>query len=180
MGGRASKNKGSSYERKVSSTLAKYFKGHKFRRVPQSGAWDKVKFPGDIYSEKFIALSIECKNQKKINLRDWIKQSRFDGEKSGKDYCVIFHINRCKCFSRVEDFICIEKELFDYYSSAISTIDHTLDKRWSLDDWLVDDILIKFEEKEFIVCKLDTFLKAMNKRRMVNPVWHAMRELITV
>lgn len=179
MAGRASRNKGSSYERRISSILDSHFRGHEFRRVPLSGAWDKVKFPGDIYSKKFVALSIECKNHKKIDLRPWIKQSRFDAERSGKDYCVIFHINKNKLFPKGEDFICIEKDMFDFYTAGeIELCDHTSDTRWSLDSWLVDNILINFEGKDYVITKLSIFLEVMVKRRITNPIWHAIKEII--
>lgn len=83
--GRASKNKGATYEREI----AKKFKDHygiELVRTPQSGGFAKKStkadsFRGDIITvdkDLDLKLHIECKSQKTWQLKSWIEQSQDD------------------------------------------------------------------------------------------------------
>lgn len=98
--GRRSKKKGANYEREI----AKVFKG-KFNvdltRTPQSGGFAKKStkaddFRGDIVcldDTKVLKLHIECKNQKSVSIRKWLKQAIGDCPKD-KIPVVIYHLGQ--------------------------------------------------------------------------------------
>lgn len=83
--GKKSRRKGASYERDIAH-IFQNFTGYDFVRTPQSGGFckksDKAEdFRGDILpADKDIRLKlhIECKNQEKWNLKDWLRQAQED------------------------------------------------------------------------------------------------------
>jgi len=109
------RSKGHGFERKVVTILGKWA-GRPFKRVPQSGGWDKTIISGDIfcvdeYSPKdasrrvWLPLSLECKcaeswefvhffkEANKSSLRQWWKQASDDAQVSKKIPTLIFTRN---------------------------------------------------------------------------------------
>ena len=176
MGGKAARNKGNNYELRIAHILSDKFKRN-FRRVPRSGAWDKQSFTGDIYCKEYFVFSIECKNQKVLNLRPWIDQAAEDASISGKEPCVIFHINRCNKYPNGDDFICLKIEDLDYYTNERYALnDYTYEICWKLHDWLEDDsIVVKYNRQDYAILRLDEFLEIITVKRVKKPIWSALK-----
>lgn len=68
MDGAGSRNKGNSYERKISKVLSKHYPGFNLRRVPSSGGLD---IKCDIYDpqDDSFPLFVECKHRKSFSLQ---------------------------------------------------------------------------------------------------------------
>ena len=110
--GSRARNKGANYER----TIAKKFFTHlkiELVRTPMSGGFVKSsmvadQFRGDIVcvdSTKNFSLHVECKDQKKWELKKWLTQARSDCP-NGKKPVVVFHENRGEdlILLKLEDF----------------------------------------------------------------------------
>lgn len=120
--GKSAKVKGASYERTIAKLFKKYL-GIDLVRTPQSGGFAKKstkadEFRGDITSlddNIIFGLHLECKNQKTLKMRDWLKQSQEDCPQ-GKIPCVIFHQNQenknGKRVCEAEDYITLKVEDF--------------------------------------------------------------------
>lgn len=109
--GKMSKNKGANYERKISKIFSDFF-GYSFIRTPLSGGFAKQEtsqdFKGDITPadrNKPFPFLVECKNQERINIKDWIKQAQEESA-ANKIPLVIFHMNRG------EDYVCLNLKHF--------------------------------------------------------------------
>lgn len=95
--GTRSRRKGASYERKVAQSFKEKF-GITLVRTPLSGGFQKdkagAKYRGDLTNldENIdFKLQIECKNQKKWNLRAWYRQAKEEAEGFGTIPLVAFH-----------------------------------------------------------------------------------------
>lgn len=116
--GKSAKVKGASYERTIAKLFKQYL-GIDLVRTPQSGGFAKKstkadEFRGDITSlddNILFGLHIECKNQKTLKMKDWLKQSQEDCPQ-GKVPCVIFHQNQenkdGKRVCEADDFITLK------------------------------------------------------------------------
>jgi len=121
--GKMSKNKGSSFERKV----VKLFKNNDLdcERTPRSGAMGKTikssigaDFSGDlIFSDSNIPISVECKNHESFDVcnivdnncsyfKNWWKQCQEDANRSNRFPVLVCTRNRLGiyCFFKPEDF----------------------------------------------------------------------------
>lgn len=109
MSGRASKQKGKAYERKIASLLSKAF-DTKVQRVPCSGALEG--WEGDLRDltgvlKKFVW---ECKHQERLNIWAALRQAFLEA-KGGRIPVVVFHKNNSKDYVALElsDFITLIK-----------------------------------------------------------------------
>lgn len=197
--GKGSRQKGSSYERKIAQILSQAFAPLVFKRVPLSGGWDKSLITGDIIPWKedeiaFFAFSIECKNHKTLSLRDWLRQAKEDVEGKPQKPVVVFHINRRKGFPRGEDFVAIDKKTLAHYLSApyrsgekkIGYNEYNT-SRWKLDEWLYDtfaysaegtvaSIFLHFEDMQVVVLRLRDFLGIVDKKKVRSRLWCALEK----
>ncbi len=110
--GRSSRVKGATYENKIAKLFNKTYEEFdlSLKRTPLSGGFSKDKnnpfLCGDLTclnDELFFLLHIECKNQKKVKIMDWVKQARSDCP-SNKIFSVIFHTSQQE-HGFAEDFI---------------------------------------------------------------------------
>lgn len=151
-----SKNKGNSYERKISNILSNKFKEFLneekgFRRNPDSGSYfggsnskkisthnlDYAVF-GDIICPKNFKYSLECKHYKtpptfkaiisnKVTQWDtWIKQARLDAQSSGRLPLIIVKYNNVDDIAIVDNAIVELQEVFRYNSSYVYKLDDIL------------------------------------------------------
>lgn len=111
--GKRSKRKGGDYER----TIAKKFQaryGIELKRTPQSGGFAKKStkaddFRGDITivdPKQELIIHIECKNQQKWSLSQWLKQAEEDCP-DGRTPIVVFHQ-----YNTSKDYVCVSLEDF--------------------------------------------------------------------
>ena len=124
-----SRRKGHDFERDIVQMLNQYYgikeETYKWKRVPQSGGFDKRNFPGDVYTmhphlataKKF---SIECKfhkdwkledliNGNKPSIQEWWDQARTDAEIGGKCPLLLFKKNRSSIY-----FMAVDRDIEPY------------------------------------------------------------------
>ena len=72
------RTKGKTFERRIAKLLTPWY-GQEVKRVPTSGAWDKVRFAGDLYSDEKFPLCAELKNRETWCERDfWTGSKEID------------------------------------------------------------------------------------------------------
>lgn len=194
--GRASKQKGSSYERRIASLFSEIFKPLVFKRVPLSGGWDKTLVTGDLIPWledviTYFAFSIECKNHKTLSLKAWIRQAEEDIIGKIQQAIVIFHVNRRKGLPKGEDFVAIEVDTLHYYLKSsvrkakpakIEYADFRNKSRWSLEEWIqevfgyqsdnkIRAIFLDYDGRDFAILRLNQFLGIVNRRRAIKKLW---------
>lgn len=113
--GKRAKRKGGNYE----CLIAKKFQdryGVELKRTPQSGGFAKKcdkadDYRGDITivdTKQMLKLHIECKNQKQLQLKNWLEQAESDCPE-GRTPVVIFHQHNTS-----KDYVCLSLE--DFFS----------------------------------------------------------------
>lgn len=65
------RQKGKDFERAAGRIFTAWY-GNAVKRVPTSGAWDPVRFPGDLYSDEGFPFCVECKKHE-----GWSERSFF-------------------------------------------------------------------------------------------------------
>lgn len=171
------KRKGNSYERTVAEYFTETFKLN-FRRTPCSGGWDKTIVTGDLYTKKYFALNVECKNDKSLNLRKWMQQSLDDAEASNKVPCVVFHINRCKGLNNGGNFVCMFlKDMLYYTKGEINFTEYEGYEKWKLKDWLIENSQILIGD--FAIIPLSLFLSIVIRRRVKNSIWKSLQHFLS-
>lgn len=105
MTGKGSKQKGANYERHVCSVINSFF-GANCGRTPCSGAM--ATYPGDIIglTPPLDIFTIECKNQQKTSIFDWLNQAEREGVQAHKIPLLVFTKNYEK------DYVCLSLEEF--------------------------------------------------------------------
>lgn len=113
-----SKAKGGAFESKVAKIIMKRFPSLDLVKTPSSGGFkhssNNEEIRGDVSNlnkEVVFMLHLECKNQKTIKMKEWLKQAESDCPK-GKIPTVIFHqqqeIEDGKVVQKSEEFICMK------------------------------------------------------------------------
>ena len=111
-----SRIKGNNYQRHIARVIGEIFeldwKEHA-TSTPQSGG---MKWKGDIQKSselsKIFPFHIECKNQKAIRLKDWVKQAESDCPQN-ETPTVVFHIHNSSkdyILMPLEDFLHFVKD----------------------------------------------------------------------
>jgi Holliday junction resolvase len=128
MKGRACKTKGKAFERKVAELINQYF-GSKARRTPSSGAIQD-RFPGDIMDlpPELDVFSIECKNQEKTSVFEWMKQAEQGARIAKKEPLLVFTKNNSPIYAM------LSFEFFMYLMGGHSTAGTTIGETKKADD----------------------------------------------
>lgn len=113
--GKRAKRKGGNYERLIAKKFQDRY-GVELKRTPQSGGFAKKcdkadDYRGDITivdTKQMLKLHIECKNQKQLQLKNWLEQAESDCP-YGKTPVVIFHQHNTS-----KDYVCLSLE--DFFS----------------------------------------------------------------
>lgn len=113
--GKRAKRKGGNYERLIAKKFQDRY-GVELKRTPQSGGFAKKcdkadDYRGDITivdTKQMLKLHIECKNQKQLQLKNWLEQAESDCPE-GRTPVVIFHQHNTS-----KDYVCLSLE--DFFS----------------------------------------------------------------
>lgn len=113
--GKRARRKGGNYERLVAKKFQLKY-GVELKRTPQSGGFAKKcdkadDYRGDITivdTKQMLKLHIECKNQKQLQLKNWLEQAESDCPE-GRTPVVIFHQHNTS-----KDYVCLSLE--DFFS----------------------------------------------------------------
>lgn len=113
--GKRAKRKGGDYERLIAKKFQDRY-GVELKRTPQSGGFAKKcdkadDYRGDITivdTKQMLKLHIECKNQKQLQLKNWLEQAESDCPE-GRTPVVIFHQHNTS-----KDYVCLSLE--DFFS----------------------------------------------------------------
>lgn len=111
--GKNAKRKGGNYERDIAKRFGDKY-DTELKRTPQSGGFAKKseradEYKGDIViisPDEYLKVSIECKNQKTWQLKQWIEQAENDAPDS-KIPLVVFHKHGTN-----KDYVCLSLDNF--------------------------------------------------------------------
>jgi len=178
MSGKLSKNKGASYELKMSKYFSKW-SGRDFYRTPGSGSWSSQRMAQDNQSGDIVApsdikfpFSVELKHHEGFTLDSFVRsigeipsfytQNVGDAVRSEKVPMLIVHKNYAPNYVSVPYSKSIERNMKENHLPYMITT--VLFKDYLTDTDIYMDVLVMVLEDLFSIYTLEDFIK--NHRRM--------------